>query len=279
MPVRRRRAPRRKLAKRKGNRRGRAPKSSSTQMARITETIEFKNLSPNVVQSLTFNIGLFERARTLATNFRFVKPTRVTWELKPQYNVYQSGAGSNTVPYVYTVMNRTQDSSYMTLNDLLTQGARPVKLTSLKKLSYKPNWCSPGLLVQNVVSIPGQFGGQLNNVIVQGLKPEYGWVQCQNFPTNPAFIQPLADFSTIGNQPANTAVANMASSVRYNGHQVYIDQLSSTSTTGFRLVCKVDWAFKDPKNVLASINDNIFEDISGAIPQMGPEEGPTGASG
>lgn len=272
MPIRRRRAPKRKLAKRKGNRRGRAPKSS-TQMARITETIEFNNISPNVVQSLTFNIGLFERARVLATNFRWVKPTRVTWELKPQFNVYQSGVGANTVPYVYTIMNRTQDSSFMTLNDLLTQGARPVKLTSLKKLSYKPNWCSPGLLVQNVVALPGGFGGALNNIVVQGLKPEYGWCQCPNLTTQPNTVTPLASFiAPPSSQAVNTSVANLTSGVRYNGHQIYIDQLSATSTTGFRLVCKVDWAFKDPKNTLATINDNIFEDVSGSIPQMAPED-------
>jgi len=271
MPVRRRRAPRRKLAKRKGNRRGRAPKSSS-QMARISETIEFNNLAPNTVQSLTFNIGLFERARVLATNFRWVKPTRVTWSIEPQFNVFQAGAGSSTVPYVYTIMNRTQDSAFMTLSDMLTQGAKPVKLTSLKKLSYRPNWCSPGLLVQNVVSIPGGFGGALNNVVVAGLKPEYGWVQAPNFALNPSFTTPLVNYSTIGPNPANTAVSNMASSVRYNGHQIYINQLTNSVTTPtFRITCKVDWSFKDPKNILATSVDNIYADVSGAIPQMEPE--------
>jgi len=269
MPVRRRRAPRRKLAKRKGNRRGRAPKAPS-QMARISETIEFKNIAPNFVQSLTFSLGLFERARTLATNFRWVKPTKVTWAIEPQYNVYQSGPGSSTVPYVYTIMNRTQDSSYMTLNDLLTQGARPVKLTNLKKTTYRPNWCSPGLIVQNIVPTTS-FGGMVNNVVVAGLQAQYGWVQCPDAVGNPSFVTPLFVPSTVGPQPVNTPVANMASSVIYNGHQIYIDQQTSLATTPtFRLTCKVDWSFKDPKNILASASDNIFEDVSGALPAMSP---------
>lgn len=264
------RRPRRRVAKRKGNRRGRVPKASS-QMARISETIEFKSLAPNTVQALTFNIGLFQRARTLATNFRWCKATRCTWSIEPQYNVFAPGTGSTSIPYVYTVMNRTQDSSFMTLNDLLTQGAKPVKLIAMKKTSYRPNWCSPGLLVQNVVPIAG-FGGALNNIVMQGLQAQYGWVQCPDATGNPSFVTPLNDFSSVGPQPANTSVANMASSVRYNGHQVYIDQQFTTPVTPtFRITCKVDWVFKDPKNVLANVNDNIFEDVASDLPQ-----GPTG---
>jgi len=239
-------------------------------MARIQETIEYNSMAPNRVQALTFTIGQFDRARALAPNFRWYKATRVTWTIEPQFNVYQATAGGSTVPYVYTIMNRTQDSSYITLSDVLTQGARPVKLTNAKMTSYRPNWCSPGLLIQNVVATPG-FGGMLNNVVVTGLKPEYGWLQSPNIDNNANFITPLQNSSAVVGQPANSSVANYASAVRYNGHQVYIDQQTNgVLTPTFRVTCKVTWVFKDPKNTQADLTDNIFTSVEADLPQ--PEE-------
>jgi len=127
------RRPRRRVAK-KRNYRTRRRGLTTSQTAKIVETIEFNNIAPNYVQGLVFNLNQFERARTIATNFRWMKATKVTWSIEPQFNTYQSEPGGSTVPYVYTVMNRTQDSSFMTLSDLLSQGARPIKLVNLKKM-------------------------------------------------------------------------------------------------------------------------------------------------
>ena len=266
MPPRRRAHKRRPARKnRKGARKSGIPRSLGlgNQMARIVETVEFNKLAPNYVQGMVFNIGQFERARTLATNFRWYKPTKVTWTIEPQFNTYQSGAGASTVPYLYQIMNRTQDSTFLTLSDLLTQGAKPVKLTTVKKLSYRPNWCSPGLIVQNVTAIPGVFGGALNNVFVQGMKAEYGWLQAPNIATsgNPATIQP---YQVLG-VGANTGVENQTALTYFNGHQLYVDQKVPPGgvVPVYKVTCQVHWAFKDPKNILAGATDNIFEDISG----------------
>lgn len=243
------------------------------QMAKIVETIEFNQVVPNVTQNCVFSISQFERARTLATNFRWYKPTHVTWTIEPQFNVYQSGVTNPTVPYIYTIMNRTQDDSFLTLNDMLTQGARPRKLVGAYKVSYRPNWCSPGLLATNVVSIPGQFGGALNNVFVQGLKPEYGWLQAPNllsaYPAPPPGIRPIMYLNAA---VTNTGVQNQASATYYNGHQFYIEQSVPSGATlpAYKITCQVHWAFKDPKNVLATGSDNVFD-------QLPP--GPTGDSG
>jgi len=254
--VRRRRAgrkPRRKIGRRSGGRR-------PSQMARITETIEFNKLTPNIQMNCSFTLNQFERARVLATNFRWFKPVKATWTLTPQYNTFQGGVSAPSVPYVYTIMNRTQDSSALELSDFLSQGAKPVKLTATKKISYRPNWCSPGLIVQNVVSIPGQFGGALNNVFMNGLQAQYDWLQApNNLPLSqqsPAPIVPLKATSSV----ANTAVSNIPGATIFNGHQYYVQQDIPPTSGGslFKVTCTVEWAFKDPKNLLAAPTDNIF---------------------
>lgn len=252
--------------------RGKRSSKKPVQMARIVESIEFNKLLPNATQSMTFNLNQFERARTLATNFRWFKPLRVTWTIKPQFNVFQSAAGSSSVPYIYQIMNRTQDSSAMTQSDFLSCGAKPRKLTGENKTSYRPNWCSPGLIVQNVVSLPGQFGGALNNVYMNGLQAQYGWLQApNNLPSSgqlPSGVVPLQ----APNVYANSPVVNIPAHTLFNGHQVYIDQQTSTPTVStFEVTCQVTWLFKDPKNILAAPGDNIFEEL--------PDIGPTGPQG
>lgn len=265
---------RRKMARkgrgRKTGRKSGIPRSLGlgNQMARIVETVEFNKLAPNYVQGMAFNIGQFERARTLATNFRWYKPTRVVWTIEPQFNTYQSGAANATVPYIYQIMNRTADNSYITKSDMLTQGAKPVKLTTVKKISYRPNWCSPGLLVQNVVAGPS-FGGMLNNVFIQGLKPEYGWLQAPNLlGTGPGNVAPIvaAPPATVG--AGNTPVLNNASYTYFHGHQLYVDQVVTSGGTVpmYKVTCQVHWSFKDPKNTLATATDNIFADIAQELP-------------
>lgn len=240
-----------------------------SQMARIVETVEFNSVPPNLIQACVFNIAQFERARTLATNFRWYKPTMVTWTIEPQYNTYQSGVAAATVPYLYTIMNRTQDSSFLGLGDLLTQGAKPRKLTGVNRVTYKPNWCSPGLLVQNVVP-SGGFGGMLNNVYIQGLKPEFGWLQAPNLPIASSVIPPnlIRPYQQVDPVTSNTPVQNQAGLTYFNGHQFYIEQTvpSGAATPSYKITCQVHWAFKDPKNVLASSSDNVFatlNDLSG----------------
>jgi len=259
MPRRAPRRHRRRPARKPRHHRSKGAKAPR-QMARITETVEFSRLTPNQQVNCTFNINMFERARTIATNFRWMKPTKVTWTLEPQYNVYQGGVNAATVPYVYTIMNRTQDSNPMTLSDFLSQGAKPYKLTAAKRLAYRPNWCSPGLLVQNVVPLIGQFGGALNNVFMTGLKAQYDWTQApDNLPASqqaPGQVVPIQSLLT----PANTPVNTIPGATQFNGHQYYLEQQIPPTSSGslFKITCTVQWAFKDPKNILAQPGDNLF---------------------
>lgn len=270
MPRRAPRKPRRKIVKRRPRRVPRAlvPKK---QMAQIVETIEFNRLSPNFVQACTFSIGQFQRASALAANFRWYKPLKVTWKIEPQYGTYQASTGGVTVPYLYTLMNRTQDSSFMTLSDLLTNGCRPVKLVGSKSLTYKPNWCAPALIAANTVPLVGQFGGVVNQLAMAGMTSHYGWLQAPNNATSRgAAITPLFTHGFAPGAITNTTVSNNPCTTLFNGHQYYIEQQVPVvgSTPVYRITCTVVWAFKDPKNIAAAVTDNLFSDISGAVPEV-----------
>jgi len=257
---RKRKAPLRRR-KGKGVRRGRAP--TKKQMANISESIEFNRLSPNVVQACTFSLSQFQRAKALAVNFRWYKPTSVSWKIEPQFGTYQAVPGGPTVPYLYTIMNRSQDSSFMTLSDMLTQGAKPVRLVAAKSLTYRPNWCSPALIAQNVQQGSG-FGGYLNQIAIAGMTPAYGWLQAPDVIGGS--IAPIMQLAGNGTT-VNAAVTNNPASTVFNGHQYFIDQqVTGGSTPTFKITCTVKWSFKDPKNTLAAPTDNIFQDISGAEP-------------
>lgn len=184
------------------------------------------------------------------------------------FNTYQSAAGGQTtIPYVYTIMNRTQDKPALLLNDLLAQGARPRKLTSIVKTTYKPNWCSPGLLSMNVQSGPG-FGGYVQNITQNGLQPEFGWLSTPGTyyasSTNFADLQSLATRVSSVTNTGNNQVTNAPALAIYNGHVLYIEQLNAPQVIACKITAKVTWVFKDPKYNLATGTDDVFSfDVSG----------------
>lgn len=242
-------------AARRGGRRSRVPRSLSLfndkgQMARIKETVEFIDLSPNLGYNFNFNLSQFRRASTLAPSFKFYKATLVEWTIEPLYNTFQDGTtgGEVTVPYIYMTMNRTQDSTGIGLSDIQAMGAKPKKLTSKMVIKYKPNWCSPGLTQYKVNPYPGL---QLPVVDIrsQGLQAQYTKLACPD--TNPG--QNLESNITPaypgGLNPANTGMAPVITNqVVYNGHTVWIDQEIPTGTlqSVARVTCTVHWSFSDP---------------------------------
>ena len=156
MPIRRRtRAPYRRRGKKmhRGRRGGRRPPAVATaggaQMAKIVETLELADLAPNQVYSNVFTLAQFPRAFTLAGSFQFYKAAKVTYSYEPLFNTFQEqwgGATSYSKPYMYALMNRVQNNSPVSLANLQACGAKPQALISKRVISYKPNWCSPGLL-------------------------------------------------------------------------------------------------------------------------------------
>lgn len=255
----------RRNPRRPRNRRFKRSGGSKPQVAHITETIEFVDFAPNTMYLNAFNLAQFHRAQQLAKHFRYYKPTRVVWNYEPLYNTFQedpSAATSNPgVPYMYTTMNRTQNNHVGTLVDVQAMGATPRKLTGKVTMSYKPNWCSSGLLIQ----------GQTNNSIVglrsMGQKAEWGWLQCPvtasvtdgSFGPTPA-IPSTVTANTFYPQTGLTPVMtqDLADQVLFNGHDLYIDQANGLNTNRIaRCSCTVHWSFKGANSEVAVATPNL----------------------
>jgi len=249
----------RALGRRAGRRSGRGAVSGRTksQTARITETIEIIDLNPNTSYANAFSLSQFARASSIAPFFRWYKATKVTYQYEPLYNTFQEGGGpSVSAPYFYSLMNRTQDSHVTTLNDIQACGAKPIKLTRMLTKSYRPNWCSPGLITYGTAVATQGVSPAMVGLYNNGLKAEYGWLQSPNsVDVNGTGVQiapfPSADQAVPGgSNPAVPIMAiNNTNQVMYNGHDVFIDQQNAPQATVVcRLTCTVEWAFKDPNN-------------------------------
>jgi len=253
--------PRRKArkARKAVNRRGRRPvrnlNSDAGQMAKIKETVEYVDMSPNLSYSYTFNLSQFRRASQLAPNFKWYKATYVEWTIEPLYNTFQDGTSGSevTLPYIYTTMNRTQDSTQLQLIDYQEMGAKPRKLSSKMVIKYKPNWCSPGLQQMALISTPTPTGKTVVEVDSAGLRANYDWLQSPNADTgidnDPQFTIPYIapnNGTVPGVTLANSAI--ITNQVVYNGHQTFADQLVPTGTLQpiARVTATVSWHFKGP---------------------------------
>ena len=235
----------------KKNVKRRAPRHHAkkpSQMAKITEVVEFTDLNPNFVTNLNFNLSQFDRASQIAPSFKWYKAAKVTWYIEPLFNTFQEGSGAAaSIPYLYHTMNRTQDTTGQNIADLQAMGASPRKMTSKMKFSYKPNWCAPSLIMN-------QGNISANLVYTSGLTAAYGWLA--SFPQtttshgqssifNPAVVvvnpTPPGYTSTVG----SPVVANQTV---YNGSSIFADQeyQGSTSVAPIaRITCQVEWHFKD----------------------------------
>lgn len=242
---------------RKGARKSRIPRSivPKKQFASITETIEFAELLPNTSYAGSFNIAQFARASTIACNFKWYKAAMIRYSYEPLYNTYQEDptVPHPTIPYFYLSMNRTQSARSQNLYDYQAEGVRPVKFVNKIVKSYKPNWCSMGLITYNPKPVPGSSPFVEGGMYANGLKAEYGWLMSpETLVTNNTgqFTSPL-----LANNQAQNGMAGVqslpinTSQVVYNGHSVFIEQNNAPSGA---VVCKVTatvhWVFKDAMN-------------------------------
>lgn len=247
MPIRRKRAsrkPRRNNRKaRKGGGMGRSAGPSMavadrSQYASIVETIdEGASALPNTLQSNFFSLLQFDRAKSLACQFQYYRAKKVTFVYTPFYNTYQEGVSGFTKPYMYTLMNRTQQFMLGGLPQLQHSGARPKPFTSVIKHSYTPNWCSPGLVARtNNDNVP------IANI---GNQAQYGWLATPfSDPGSGAgptgYTLEAAQSSALPNIDLPVVVP---SAVVYNGHITYIDQPGSSAPV-YNLLIQVHWEFK-----------------------------------
>jgi len=252
---------------RKGARGGhrRRPSSTATagsgQMARIVETVEFNDNVPNQTYQNTFTLAQFPRAGVLSGNFQFYKAHKVTWSYEPLFNTFQEnqigGAQSVSKPYIYMLMNRVQNlNNGLTLQNIQACGAKPQSLVSKKSITYRPNWCSPGLTAVTPGNDPVS---PIQSMVSQGLKCQYGWLGTAgrmailNGP-NGQYV-PLATVSANQSEqmsPINDGLTGKTQNALiynnnavYNGHTTYVEQTSPVlGQSVARLTCTVEWHFK-----------------------------------
>jgi len=256
MAVRNRRAIARPLRARRyrKNRKSRVPRSlvsnPQNQGATIIETIVVPAavVTNGQIATAIFDISSFARAQQTAALYKFYKADWCEWEYQPRYNLY-STAGP-TVPYMYMAMNRTQDATIglgpTTAQQFMTsQGAVPRKFTNKIVIRYRPNWCSPGLILAR----PNVATGDLNGVAQMGVRVQYGWVSC---PDN---VYTAGSVNTVQNilQPSATStpsgfvsVPNFPQAVQYNGHYTWFDDSGADAEPCGDIVLRVKWSFKNP---------------------------------
>lgn len=260
------RRPRRRV--RKANP-GRAINQRQTQAQRCTlfETVQVQDIPSNQMVNYNFSMNDFTRARLASLEWQFYRAKKVTYTFEPLYNNYEAGIGALSAPYMYIRMNRTADSIVPgNLFDLQAAGAMARRFTKTVKITYRPNWTSPGQLVISTAAVAGmpppnnQF---VNGVTENGSKIEYGYINNSPYQQTqdpagavivPVFNRRLPgtlEAALPGVQSTNGLAAppSQASYALYNGHYVYFDQKFANPTATApvaRVTMTVEWEFKGP---------------------------------
>lgn len=240
------------------------------QTAKVVETIVIGDLLSNQIRPYNFSLQMFTRARLLSLGYQRVKAVKCTWTYEPLFNTFQDQVGNSalSVPFMYSRMNRGQDSRVpQSLGDLQAMGAQPRKFTNTVRISYRPNWVSPGMLGSNTLLTQTVNGGQqqmIQSITCYGLKQEYGYLENSPYNQtqdpggsviipvglprrNPGTLVPDLEDTAINNGVVAPNVQSML--CLYNGHDVYFDQAQLGNEPNFitRVTLTVEWHFKDPK--------------------------------
>ena len=268
MPIRRKRAsrkPRRNNRKpRMGGRMGRSAgpslaASGRNQFASIVETIKDIDGAylPNTPYGETFSLADFNRAKALATNFQYYRAKSVTYTYEPLYNTFQAG-GSSTKPYIYLMMNRTQLNYAGGLDEIQHSGGRPKAFTSLHKVTYKPNWCSPGLIATD-------HDNPVNGAAQLGSMKQFGWLTCPTLDFGANDANDVLDSALNPSSNYTEPIVVVTNNVKYNGHLVFIDQPGNDQPVA-RVTIQVHWEFKgahyQPTKGSANFPPSITETIT-----------------
>jgi len=231
------------------------------QYATSVETIQAGPCLTGVMSYRAFSLNKFPRSVDIAYNYKYYRAAEVEWRYTPYYNSFQEDGNQTlpTTPYMYHIMNRTQDSfipgtKATQTQYMISQGSKPLKYTGIRVIKYKPNWNSAGLTLWNASVL---------NTVQVGSKVEYGWLPC------PDQISGQTSGNTIAQQvvvpiPGNNPIIGSinTATVIYNGHYDFFDQgvasgLSQPSCGV--LTCTVKWEFKNPGGVFLVDRDPPVE--------------------
>ena len=216
--------------------------SAPTDRATIIETQNAFPIYPNQSYESSFNINGFNRAETLAGQFRFYRAARVTYIFEPQFTNYQAGPNTTTpdVPFLYMVVNRNDESQPFSVEGLKRMGAMPIKFAKTITKSFKPNNLQ-GVLAQKQITLEQTAPDLIGALALWSFSPTYDiWHSSEILkPTNGLVNDPRS----VGLAPA-----------LYSGLNFRVDQDVTTLPVEDRpvvgkLTIKVHWEFKEPRTL------------------------------
>lgn len=273
------RIPRRVRKSRRKTRR-RVPRSLNpmNQSAYSIETLDFGDLKAGQLYNQNFQLNEFPRSSAIAACYRWYRAVSVEFEYTPYYNVFTQGSSNQDLPQLFSIMDRSQNSGtpppQYALTYMESMGAKARQFTKKIKISYKPNWCSSGLLLNTVDG----GGHQVSAIKSMGLTPQYGWLASpaiiDTFPNGKAYppgagivgnnqdMIPDWNATTPGfenSQPNGSPFVTTSvstNSVLYNGHILYLHQDNPSATAYIGQVrMTVKWEFKHPQAQFYKVGD------------------------
>jgi len=235
-----------------------------SQTTTVVETINFENTLSGLANEMAlawFKLSQFPRARAIAPYFRFYKAMECIWTYTPYNNTYQQDGSLTTglsIPYIYTVMNRTQDLKPLlavstggsAIAMFQTLGARPKTFTRQHIVRYKPNYLLAGQ------TLKAASGDTLINTIV---RPGYAHIACPDLDRagggGTEAVQPVNQVPSFG----GTLVS--ADNAAWGAHLSYVEQFKADPVEPmYSVTLTVKWHFKQP-NYLSpgSLREDVTE--------------------
>jgi len=248
-----------KTSSKRGNKSTRVPRGITAapgQMCRIVETINLDNINPNTNYLNTFQLNQFRRAHYMSAAFAFYKAAKVTYTYTPLFNTFQDVSGSSSAPNIFTLMNRQGDTNLpqSNIDVIAATGARPKRFVGVHKVSYVPNWTTPGLPVQTLGGSPPIL--QVSQYFM-GSQVCYNWINKSSkgqkvYPPGSGsndsglLTQPPPDGTTF---PGVSWVSSGSAcdGVAYLGHDTFVQQaVDANPAPVAACTITVEWVFKGP---------------------------------
>lgn len=150
--------------KSKGKKRAarRAPRRRMNEVAQASfQTLSIGLLPNQAYAARNFSLSNSTRAVQVAQAYQFYRIRKVTAYIRPFYDTYSPGTGTNaTVPHLYMVIDK--DGSFpanTTLQTLKAAGARPIRLDDrIIKRSFVPRTLEATVVSPTTSAGPTQYG-------------------------------------------------------------------------------------------------------------------------
>lgn len=209
--------------------------------ASCVETLAYEDISPNTINHYSVSLADFPRSTEISANYQWYRLVKLEWKYESLYNVFGgttqvidattggtiTAVPADTMPQMYSVMNRTGNQLPKTLPMLQEMGAKPSPFIRNKTIAYKPNTLT-------LMSYPIQSDPQTADQSQAKLQFN-AWLPSEN------------SLGTAGKDNGTTR------EIPYFGHDLFIDQivagnnnLSTTLKTIARVSVVAHWEFKLP---------------------------------